>query len=86
MALAGFIGILPVLYIPLLLVLRFLRTNRRFSCVIPFFGKKVYPHRAEPADHDCEEIKALLLRRSSELWINIIISLVAEINLMFLIY
>ncbi len=56
MALAGFIGILPVLYIPLLVILRFLGTNRRFS---PFFGKKVYPHQAESADHDCEEIKAL---------------------------
>ncbi len=59
MALAGFIGMLPVLYIPLLLLLRFLRTNRRFSCVIPFFRKEVSPHRAELADHDYEEIGAL---------------------------
>ncbi len=62
MALAGFIGMLPVLYIPLLLLLRFVRTNRylrrRFSCAIPFFRKK-YHHRAELADHDCEENRAL---------------------------
>ncbi len=64
MALAGFIGMLPVLYIPLLLLLKFLKTNRffrrRFLCAIPFFRKEVSPHRAELADHNyCQENRAL---------------------------
>ncbi len=52
MALAGFIGGLPVLYIPLLLLLRFLRTYK-LPFEIPFFRKGVSPQRA--ADHDSEE-------------------------------
>ncbi len=59
LAFAGFIGMLPVLYIPLLLLLRFLRSNkyfrRRFFCAIPFFGRD----RAVLADQDCEEYRAL---------------------------
>ncbi len=71
MALAVFIGILPVLYIPLLLLLIFLKTNRyfrrRFSCTFPMFGKGVSPYRAVLADHDSEENRAL--SRSEEEWI-----------------
>ncbi len=52
MALAGFIGGLPVLYIPLLLLLRFLRTYK-LPFVIPVFRKGVSQQRA--ADHDSEE-------------------------------
>ncbi len=52
LAFAGFIGILPVLYIPMLLLLRILKTYQ-FSCAIPFFGRRVSPQRT--TDHDCEE-------------------------------
>ncbi len=56
--LAGFSGILPVLYTPLLLLLRFLRTNKCFGedSFVQFpFSERKYHH----IDRDSEENRAL---------------------------